>query len=110
TLATAVRSLLMSVVLAIVCTATRSWAGVANVHGRALSMIALSAVAGALSWLCYFCPLQIRALSHVAPIGKLSLPFAILLAVLFLNERPSLLNWIGIALISGGGYLATLKR
>jgi transporter family protein len=74
-----------------------------------MPMVILSAVAGATSWLFYFKALQVADASRVAPIDKLSMPLAILLAVLFLGERPSGVNWLGIALIAGGAYLATLQ-
>jgi transporter family protein len=43
--------------------------------------------------------------SHVAPIDKLSTPIAVVLAALLLGERPSLLNWAGVAVMVGGAYL-----
>jgi uncharacterized membrane protein len=34
------------------------------------------------------------------------MPLAVILAVIFLKERPSMINWSGIALIAVGVYLA----
>jgi transporter family protein len=47
--------------------------------------------------------------SRVSPIDKLSMPLSILLAVLFLHERPSAVNWAGIALMVVGAYLVAHK-
>ena len=51
-----------------------------------------------------------RAASLVAPIDKLSVVLvAALFAVAFLGERPSLNQWLGIALIAGGAVLIAVK-
>jgi transporter family protein len=113
TLATTVRSVIMTVFLLGVSLVTGVWQKVATLHGaggRAWLMIVLSAVAGATSWLFYFKAIKAGQVSQVAPIDKLSMPLAIVLAVLVLGERPTGLNWVGIALIAGGAYLATLPR
>ena len=108
TLATAVRSVVMTAFLLAVCTATGLWSQVRTIHARAAVMIDLSGVAGAVSWLFYFKAIQVGGVSKVAPIDKLSMPLAILLAVLLLGERPTWVNWAGIALIAGGAYLAAM--
>jgi drug/metabolite transporter (DMT)-like permease len=38
------------------------------------------------------------------------MPFAVILAVLVLGDRPSGWNWLGVVLIVAGGYLASLAR
>jgi transporter family protein len=108
-LATVIRSVMMTLMLVCFCTIIRAWKGVGELHGRTLVAIALSGAAGATSWIFYFKALKLAELSKVAPIDKLSMPLAILLAVIFLGERPTLVNWVGIVLIAGGAYLATLK-
>lgn len=107
-LATAVRSIIMSVFLVGICSALGVWSKVQSLHGKAVTMIVLSGVAGALSWLFYFKAIQVGEVSQVAPIDKLSMPLAVSLAVVILGERPSVLNWLGIAMIAGGAYLATV--
>ena len=52
---------------------------------------------------------QLANVSKVAPIDKLSLPLGILLAVVVLHQRPSAVNWLGIALVGAGAYLATTR-
>lgn len=108
-LATAIRSVAMTILLLIFCSAIGVWSKLSTLHGRALTMIALSGAAGAISWIFYFKAIQIGDVSKVAPIDKLSMPLAIVLAVLILHEHPSLTNWCGIALIVGGAYLAAMK-
>ena len=107
--ATAVRS----VVQALFVVGFAAFAGVlrnfGQLHGKAIASIVLTGVCGGLSWIFVFRAIQLAEVSKVAPIDKLSMPLGIILAVLFLQERPSAINWLGIVLITGGAYLATLK-
>jgi transporter family protein len=80
-----------------------------QLHGKAIVSIVLTGVCGGLSWIFVFRAIQLADVSKVAPIDKLSMPLGIVLAVVFLQERPSAINWLGIVLITGGAYLATLK-
>jgi len=107
-LATAVRSVVMTLFLLGVCTAMGVWSKVHSLHGRAMLAIVLSGVAGAVSWLFYFRAIQLGRVSQVAPIDKLSMPFAVILAVLILGDRPNVWNWLGVLLIVAGGYLASI--
>jgi transporter family protein len=109
-LATVVRSIVMTLFLLVACTVLGVWTKLPTLHGRAIWMIVLSGVAGAVSWLFYFRAIQLGHVSQVAPIDKLSMPFAVVLAVLTLGDRPSGLNWLGVILIVAGGYLASLSK
>jgi bacterial/archaeal transporter family protein len=109
-LATAVRSVVMTLLLAGFCWATGAWSKANSIHSKALGMIVLSGLAGAISWLFYFKAIQIGSVSQVAPIDKLSMPLAVVLAVLVLGDRPTAANWVGVGLIAVGGYLAGLPR
>ena len=108
TLATAVRSVIMTLFLAGFCTLSGNWSKISSLHPRAVAMIALSGLAGAVSWLFYFKAIQLGTVAQVAPIDKMSMPLTVILAVLLLGERPSGINWVGIALIVGGAYLAAM--
>ena len=109
-LATTIRSVVMTLFLLAVCTALGLWSRLHTVSSKALTMIVLSGVAGAVSWLFYFKAIQVGTVSQVAPIDKLSMPLAVLLAVLLLGDRPTGTNWAGIGLIAVGAYLAALPR
>jgi bacterial/archaeal transporter family protein len=109
-LATAVRSIIMTVFLVGCCTVMGLWSKVATLHPKALAMIALSGLAGAVSWLFYFKAIQLGQVSKVAPIDKLSMPLAVVLAVVMLGEKPGAWNWVGVGLIAVGGYLAALSE
>jgi transporter family protein len=110
-LATAVRSIVQAAFVATFAGVVGAWGQVTDLRGRplALAMIVLSGIAGGLSWLFVFRAVQLGDVAKVAPIDKLSLPLGILLAVVVLGERPSALNWLGIALVVAGAYLAAMR-
>ncbi|KAF2329058.1 EamA family transporter [Flavobacterium daemonense] len=70
-----------------------------------LIFLCLSGIATGLSWIFYFKALQMGKVSQVAPIDKLSVAIAIVLSVLFLNEKISPLGIIGVVMIVGGTIL-----
>jgi transporter family protein len=72
---------------------------------KTLLFLGLSGAATGLSWLCYFRALQLGEASRVAPIDKLSVVFAIVLAGLFLRERLTLQHAIGGTLIVAGSLV-----
>lgn len=76
---------------------------------RTWVFLVLSGLATGLSWICYFRALQIGKASQVAPVDKLSVAIAIVLAVIFLGERLSLREGIGAALIITGALVLALK-
>jgi transporter family protein len=62
---------------------------------RTWIFLILSGIATCLSWLCYFRALQLGQASRVAPVDKLSVVVAIVLAAIFLHERLTWHHWIG---------------
>jgi bacterial/archaeal transporter family protein len=72
--------------------------------------LVLSGLATGASWVCYFRALKLGNAAQVAPIDKLSVVLVAVFAVLFLGERPSLANWLGIAMIAAGAVLIGLRR
>ena len=75
---------------------------------KALLIIALSGIAGALSWLFYFMAIKEGKVSQVAPIDKLSVVFAVVFAAILFGEKISLLAGIGVAMIAVGAILVAL--
>jgi transporter family protein len=75
---------------------------------KALFFIILSGIVGALSWLFYFLALKMAEVSKVVPIDRLSIVFALLLALFILGEKISLRAGIGAALVVAGGVLIAL--
>ncbi len=67
-----------------------------------LIFLCLSGIATGLSWIFYFKALQVGKVSQVAPVDKLSVAIAIILSVIFLNEKISTIGIIGVVLIISG--------
>ncbi len=108
--ATAVRSVVMALFLVGVVVAQGKMSLVSDILGdkKALAFIILSGLAGALSWLFYFMAIKSGNVSQVAPIDKLSVVFAVVMAVLLFGEKVSLLAGAGVALITAGALMVAL--
>ncbi len=101
-LATAIRTVVILVI---------AW-GIAFIRGGAYTMhsltrqniifLCLSGVATGLSWIFYFKALQLGKVSQVAPVDKMSVAIAIILAVVFLGEPLTFKTAMGALLIIGG--------
>ncbi len=73
--------------------------------GRPVLFLVLSGLATGCSWLCYFHALKIGPASRVAPIDKLSVVFAVVLAALFLHEPITWKAAGGLALMVAGALM-----
>ncbi|MEJ0100780.1 MAG: EamA family transporter [Pseudomonadota bacterium] len=108
--ATLVRATLIVILLALFVCASGQWINPRALSPRNWTFLALSAVATGASWVCYFRALKLGDASKVAPIDKLSVVLVALFAVLFLGERPSAKDWLGISLVAAGALLLALRR
>ncbi|EIQ00943.1 putative membrane protein [Opitutaceae bacterium TAV1] len=81
----------------------------ATLSRRTWLFLVLSGLATGLSWLCYFRALQLGEASRVAPVDKLGVVFAIVLAAVFLRERLTWTHWTGGALILAGVLVIASK-
>ena len=108
--ATAVRAVIMAVFLVGVVIAEGHTADLPQVFAdkKALLFVALSGIGGALSWLFYFMALKDGAVTQVAPIDKLSVVFAVVIAVLIFGERVSFMHGVAIAMIAAGGLILAI--
>ena len=71
--------------------------------------LVLSGLATGASWLCYFRALQLGKVSQVAPIEKLRVVLAAIIAAVFLGEKLSMTGWSGVGLIGLGAVLVALS-
>ncbi len=58
---------------------------------------------------CYFRALQLGDAARVAPIDKLSVVLVAIFGVVFLGERLTAFNWLGVMLIAAGALLVIYK-
>jgi transporter family protein len=79
------------------------------VSKRSWCFLILSGFATGCSWICYFRALQLGEASRVAPIDKLSILFAIVLAAIFLKEKITWHHWIGGSFIIVGAIIIAFK-
>lgn len=108
TLATTVRAVVMALFLVGVALSLGKFSQLHTITSKPLLFIILSGVAGALSWLCYFYAIKVGPVHGVVGIDKLSVPFAIILAALFLSEALTLKTSLGALLIALGALLVAL--
>ncbi|MEM7873595.1 EamA family transporter [Morganella morganii] len=108
--ATAIRAVIMALFLVGVVVVQEKLNLISEIieNRKALFFIALSGIAGALSWLFYFMAIKNGQVSQVAPIDKLSVVFAVILAVILFGEKISLIAAGGVALITLGALMVAL--
>lgn len=107
--ATFARTIVVLVTLGAILLATGQWQDPRTVSARTWLFLVLSGLATGASWMCYFRALKLGPASRVAPIDKLSVVLVAIFAVLFLGEKLSVANWMGVALIGGGAILVAYK-
>jgi transporter family protein len=108
-LATAVRTSVILVFTWGIALATGGAPEYAAIAPRTWLLLAASGAATGLSWLCYFRALQLGDVAQVAPVDKLSVALAVVLAVLFLGEKMTVQETAGIALIVIGVVVMVVK-
>jgi transporter family protein len=105
TLATTIRVVIMTIFFVIVSAILDKYKLFHTIDNKALGYIALSGLAGALSWLCYFAALKMGPAGGVAALDRLSVAFIIVLAALFLGESLTVKSVVGGLLIVAGAIL-----
>jgi transporter family protein len=108
-LATAIRTTVVLVFTWGIAFATTDTAALVTLPRRTWLFLVLSGLATGLSWFCYFRALQLGEASRVAPVDKLSVVFAIALAVLVLREHLTWHQWVGGALVVTGALVLAWK-
>lgn len=108
--ATAIRAIIMAVFLVMVVVARGNFShfNIIFANKKAMIFIFLSGIVGALSWLFYFLALKHGKVSQVAPVDKLSVVIATVLAIILLGEKLSILSQIGLVLLAIGIVLVAL--
>jgi len=104
-MATMLRTVVILVLTAGIVAARGAWTRPTALSGRGALFIVLSGVATGLSWLFYYRALRSGPASRVAPIDKLSVVFAMVLAAVFLGETISWRAAAGGMLIVAGAAL-----
>ncbi|MDQ3439267.1 MAG: EamA family transporter [Planctomycetota bacterium] len=104
TVAVSIQATLMLLTVVTVATIQKGWAKLPEMPRWSIGLVALSGVAAGMSWLFGYKALQLSKVASTAPLDKLSMPLAVVLAMIFLQERPTGMNWFGIALMVTGAF------
>src|SRR5437660_3568212 len=108
--ATLVRTAVIILVLAVFVVVAGKWHDPRTLSAKTVGFLVLSGLATGASWVCYFRALKVGDAAKVAPVDKLSLVLVAVFAFLFLGERPSGRDWIGILMVGAGVLILGLKR
>jgi bacterial/archaeal transporter family protein len=103
-LATAIRTVVILIFAWAVALVTKNQP-FSTIGKRTWIFLILSGIATGLSWICYFRALQLGEASQVAPVDKLSVVVAIVLAAIFLHEKVTWHHWVGGVLIFTGAVV-----
>lgn len=108
--ATALRAVVMAIFLVGFIAIQGKLHDIQNIFSshKALGFIALSGIAGALSWLFYFWALRSGKAGQVASIDRLSIVFVIIFALIFLGEKINYKMGLGACLMALGAILIAL--
>jgi transporter family protein len=107
--ATFIRTVVILFAAGMMVYVTGNWQSPSAVSPKTWFFLVLSGFATGASWICYFRALKLGNAAQVAPIDKLSVVFVAVFAVLFLGEKLSLPNWLGVALIACGAVLVAYR-
>ena len=107
--ATFIRTIVILVTLAFILLATGQFQSLGTISKRTYVFLMLSGLATGASWICYFRALKIGQAAQVAPVDKMSVVLVAIFGVIFLGEKLTLPNWIGVALIAVGAVLVAYR-
>jgi len=107
--ATFIRTIVILFAAGVMVVATGHWQSPSTISTKTWVFLVLSGCATGASWICYFRALKLGDAARVAPIDKLSVVFVAVFAVLFLGEKLSLPNWLGVILIACGAVLVAYR-
>lgn len=108
--ATLIRTFVILLVLSGFVYFTGKWSDPFALSQKNWLFLSLSGLATGASWVCYFRALQVGEASKVAPVDKFSLVLVAIFAVIFLNERTGIREWLGILLVGAGVLVLSFKR
>ena len=107
--ATFFRTIVILVVLRGILLMTKQFQPLRSISAKSYVFLCLSGLATGASWLCYFRALKVGNASQVAPIDKLSVVLVAVFGVVFLREKLTIGNWVGVWLIALGALLVAMK-
>ena len=104
-LATGIRTVIILVLAWLLVFYKGSQNGIGSLTKVNWIFLILSGCATGFSWICYFKALQLGEVSQVAPVDKLSVAIAIVLAAIFLGEPLTAKTIVAASLIMAGTFV-----
>ena len=104
-LATAIRTVVVVAMSWLMVFITNAQSGITNISKKSWIFLILSGLETGASWLCYNKAIQIREVSKVVPIDKLSVVITLVLAFIFLHEDFNIKSLVGCFLIAARNRL-----
>jgi len=104
-LATGIRTVIILVLAWLLVFYKGSQNGIGSLTKVNWIFLILSGCATGFSWICYFKALQLGEVSQVAPVDKLSVAIAIVLAAIFLDEPLTPKTIVAATLIMAGTFV-----
>lgn len=108
-LATFIRTVIIVGILFVVVRLRSKWMNPFHLPRQTLIYLAISALATGASWICYFRAMKAGPATKVAAIDKMSLLLIAIFALLFLGERLTTKNWIGVVFMTIGVLFLSWK-
>lgn len=109
-LATLIRTFVIMITLTGFVYSAGKWSNPFALSARTWLFLVLSGLATGVSWVCYFRALKVGDASKVAPVDKLSLLLVAVIAAIFLHERPTSREWLGIIMVGAGVIILGFKK
>lgn len=107
--ATFIRTIVIVAVLGAILLASGQFQPLGEISRKTYLFLILSGLATGASWLCYFRALKLGQAAQVAPVDKLSVVLVAVFGAVFLGERLSGTNWLGVCLIAAGAVLVAYR-
>jgi len=106
--ATFFRTIVILIVLGAILWCTNQFQPLRTISSKSYLFLCLSGLATGASWVCYFRALKLGNASQVAPVDKISVVLVAVFGAIFLSEKLSFLNWLGICLMASGVLLIAM--
>ena len=107
--ATFIRTIVILMALGGILAATGQFQPLNTISSKTYLFLILSGLATGASWIAYFRALKIGQAAQVAPVDKLSVVLVAIFGVIFLGEKLTGPNWLGIGLIMAGAVLVAWR-
>ena len=109
TIAVVLQSAVSLLTLCVLATVTRKWTMPPATARGAIGFAIGAGVAAGFAWFFGYRALKMTEVAKATSLDRLSLVIAVILALVFLGERPAAMTWLGVCLMVVGAVLVSLN-